>query len=96
MKVDVNYLAKTINLKVLPSEAKKLQTGFKKTLETVSLLNQLNTKGISPNFQVTGLSNITREDKIDPKRTFTQAEALKNTKNSYQGYFVVKAILHET
>lgn len=96
MAVDVNYLAKTINLTVSPDEAEKLQTGFKQTLKTVSLLHQLDTKGISPNFQLTGLSNITREDKIDSKRTFTQEEALKNTKNSYQGYFVVKAILHET
>ncbi|MFH0943494.1 MAG: Asp-tRNA(Asn)/Glu-tRNA(Gln) amidotransferase subunit GatC [Candidatus Beckwithbacteria bacterium] len=96
MKVDVNYLAKKINLTVKPAEAKKLQNGFNQTLTTVSLLNQLDTPGISPNFQVTGLSNITRKDKIDLKRTFTQAEALKNTPSTYQGYFVVKAILHET
>jgi len=96
MTVDVNYLAKNLNLTVTDSEAKKLQAGFKKTLETVSLLKKLDTKGISPNFQATGLTNITRKDKIDLTRTFTQEEALKNTKHSYQGYFVVKAILHET
>ena len=96
MKVDVQYLAKILQMPVKPAEAKQLQAGFAKTIETVKLLNQLDTTNISPNFQVSGLTNIFREDKIDKKRVLTQAQALANAKHTYQGYFVVSAILHET
>jgi len=96
MKVDVQYLAKIIQMPVKPTEAKQLQAGFAKTIEIVKLLNQLDTTNISPNFQVSGLTNIFREDKIDKKRVLTQAQALANAKHTYQGYFVVSAILHET
>ncbi len=96
MKVDVQYLAKILQMPVKPAEAKQLQIGFAKTIETVKLLNQLNTTGISPNFQVSGLTNVFREDKIDKKRSLTQAQALANARRTYQGYFVVPAIFYET
>lgn len=96
MQVDVQYLAKIIQMPVKPAEAKQLQAGFTKTIETVKLLNQLDTTNISPNFQVSGLINIFREDTIDKKRVLTQTQALANAKHTYQGYFMVPAILHET
>lgn len=96
MTVDVHYLAKLAQMSVKPAEAKKLQQGFVQTLKAVDLLKELDTSNIISDFQVTGLTNIFREDKVDKKRVLTQSQALANAKHTYQGYFMVPAILHET
>ena len=96
MKINVQYLAKLVKMKLEPKEAKNLQKGFKNTLKTVKIFNQLNTKNISPNFQVTGLTSIFRQDIIDKSRMLTQRQALSNAKKTYQGYFVVPRIINET
>jgi len=90
--IDVKHLARLAKMKVSPAEAKKLSKGFKETLKTVSLLNKLDTSNIQSTFQVTGLKNVFRADKIDKSRTLSQKQALSNAKKTYQGYFVVPAI----
>ncbi len=91
-KVDINRLAQLSQMTVSLQEAKKLKKGFKEILKTFSDLEKLNTKKISSTFQVTGLKNIFRKDKIDKTRMLTQKQALSNAKKKYQGYFVVPAI----
>lgn len=95
-KVDINHLAKLSGMTVSPQENKKLTQQFQQTLQTISLLNKLNTKTIDSTFQVTGLSNIFRQDKIDNSRLLTQKQALSQAKKTYQGYFVVPGIFNET
>ena len=90
--VDISRLAKLSQMTVSSKEAKKLQAGFKEILKTISNLEKLNTKRVSSTFQVTGLKNIFRKDKIDKTRMLTQKQALSNAKKKYQGYFVVPAI----
>jgi len=90
--VDIKHLAKLANMKVNPAEVKKLSAGFKETLKTISLLNKLDTSNIKSTFQVTGLKNVFRADKIDKPRTLSQKQALSNAKKTHQGYFVVPAI----
>jgi len=92
MAINVKHLAKLVQMSVTPKEEKKLAAGFKQILKTISLLNQLNTSKVSSTFQVTGLENIFRPDKIDKKRVLTQKQALSNAKKTHQGYFVVPAI----
>ncbi len=43
------------------SEAKKLASQFADTLETVALLEKLDTTKVSSTFQVTGLKNVFRK-----------------------------------
>jgi len=90
--VDISRLAKLSQMTVGLQEAKKLKKGFKEILKTISDLEKLNTKKVSSTFQVTGLKNIFRQDKIDKSRMLTQKQALSNAKKKYQGYFVVPAI----
>ena len=95
-KVDIDHLAKLSAMSVSNQEKKKLAKQFHQTLDTISLLNQLNTKKIKSTFQVSGLNNVFRPDKIDQSRTLTQAQALSNAKKTYQGYFIVPGIFDET
>jgi len=95
MDVKISYLAKVSKMHTNSKEAKKLQAGFIQTIKTIKLLEKLNTDNIDPNFQVTGLKNIFRSDKINSKNQLTQKQALSNAKQTHNGYFLVPAILHE-
>lgn len=94
--IDVKYLASLAKLTVTDDEAKTLQAGFIKTIEAVKLLKHLDISKVKPITQVSGLSNVFREDKIDLKRLLTQKQALSNAHKTSDGYFVIDPILYET
>lgn len=90
--VDVNYVAQLANLKPTPTQFQKLQAQLPAILEYVNRIQQLNTDSIAETSQVTGLTNIVREDRVDSNRMLSQKEALSNANATPKGYFVVKSI----
>lgn len=66
--MDVKHVAKLANLTLKPGEEEKFKDQFAQTLKTVEVINELDTSGVKPTSQVTGLTNVTREDKIDESR----------------------------
>lgn len=93
MKINVPHIAKLANLTITPEEKEKFEKQLSETLSYVEKLNSINTEGVEPTSQVTGLENITREDETQP--SLTQEEALSNSKSTHNGLFKVKAILIE-
>ena len=91
MKIDVSHVAKLANLPLSNEEKKKFEKQLSETLDYVKQLEEIDTKGIEPTSQVTGLENVTREDVAKP--SLSQEEALSNTKSKYNGFFKVAAIL---
>src|SRR3990172_2376348 len=91
----VNHIAKLAKIPVTEKEKIDLSEGFNKALEVVDELFKVDVKGVEPTHQVTGLENILREDKVDEKKIFSQKQALSNTKNKHNGYFMVDQILAE-
>lgn len=89
----IQHIAKLANIPVSDQEAAQLAKGFEQTLDTIADLKAVDTTGVTPTSQVTGLENVWREDVADQKRTFTQEEALANAKLTYQGYFVVPRLI---
>ena len=79
--MDVKHVAKLANLPLSDELAKKLQKDLDATLKLVDELAELDLIGVEPTSQVTGLTNVTREDKIDRSRILPVT-----------GYFKVKAI----
>lgn len=61
-------------------------------LELVSKLKSISTDNVEPTSQVTGQTNVFRDDIIESDRILTQEEALSNAKNKKNGYFVVPKI----
>lgn len=61
---DVLHLAQLSNLKLTEEEIIGLKADISNILGYVEQLGQLNTEGVEPKYQVTGLSNVWREDKI--------------------------------
>ena len=94
--IDPAVLAQLTNVPLTEAEAAKMSRQFAATLETISTLNELDAQNIEATPQVTELQNVYREDVIDPSRTFTRDQALQNAAKTYQGYFVVKAVINES
>lgn len=93
MKINISHIAKLANLSLLPEEKLKLEKQLEETIDYVEQLNQVDTKGIEPTSQVTGLENITREDVAKP--SLSQNEALSNAMSKYNGFFKVNAIFKD-
>ena len=93
IKKDVLHVAKLANLNLTDSEIAKFLPQLSSVVDFVSQLNEVDTEGIEPTAQVTGLENVTRADLVKTENCLTQEEALSGTDKTYNGYFKVKAIL---
>lgn len=83
--MDVQNVAKLANLPINADLAKKLQKDLDATVDLMGELTKLDLKNVEPTSQVTGLTNVMREDKIDSSRILP-----------IKGYFKVKAIFNES
>ena len=61
---DVLHLAQLSSLKLDESEVDSLQTDIGNILGYVEKLGELDTSGVEPTYQVTGLGNVWRDDTI--------------------------------
>lgn len=93
MKIDVKKVAKLANLELKDEEIGKFEKQLSSVLDYVKKLEEVDTKDIEPTSQVTGLENVTREDKAYP--SLPQEEALANVPEKENGFVKVAAILGE-
>lgn len=91
MKINVKHIAKLANLPLSEKEEKKFEKQLSEILSYFEKLKEVDTKKVEITSQVTGLENITREDKTSP--SLTQEEALSNSKNDHNGLFKIPKIL---
>jgi aspartyl/glutamyl-tRNA(Asn/Gln) amidotransferase C subunit len=89
----VKHLAKLAKLTPPDSLLPALTSGVEATLEYAKVLSSVDVAHVSVTNEVSGLTNVMREDLVDASRTFTQSDALKNASSSYKGFFMVDAIL---
>ena len=90
---DVIHLARLAHLTLTDKEIETYQTQLSSIIDYIGKLNELNTDNVDPANQVTGLSNILRDDEINPERALSQDEVLSNKNDTKQGKFEVDAIL---
>lgn len=88
--VDAGHIAKLANLPLTKEELDVLGQQLTQTFAYTSKLTEIDTSGVVPTSQVTGLENIFRDDAVTP--SFSQQDALGNARRTYKGYFVVDAI----
>lgn len=93
MKINIAHVAQLANLPLSEEEKKKFEKQLDETLDYVKQLEEIDTKGVEPTSQVTGLENVFREDQTAP--SLSQDEALKNAKKTHNGFFIVPAILED-
>ena len=90
---DVKHTAQLANLPIAEAKLPHLQQQLESILEFVKTIQTVDTDGVPETTQVTGLENVWREDEVEDSRTFTQLEALSNAKSTYNGFFMVKAVI---
>ncbi len=90
---DTKRVAQLAKLQLTKEETDKFTKQLTSVLSYMDELEAVDVKGVEPTAQVTGLTNVLREDTTDPTKCLTQDEALSGTENTQNGYFSVKAIL---
>ena len=89
---DVLKLASLSKLRLSDEEVENLRGELSEILDYVEQLNSVDTTGLSPTYQVTGLMNITRPD--EPKDYgYKIGELLKNAPAIQDNQFKVKRVL---
>lgn len=59
---DVQQLARLSSLQLTPDEATGLQKDLANIVDYITRLSELDTSGVEPTYQVTGLKNVWRDD----------------------------------
>ena len=62
---DVRHLAQLSSLQLADSEVESLRTDLDNILSYINQLNSLDTTGVEPTYQVTGLENVWRDDVVE-------------------------------
>ena len=61
---DVRHLAQLSSLQMSDAEVESLRADIEKIINYINQLDELDTDGVEPTYQVTGLQNVWRDDDI--------------------------------
>jgi aspartyl-tRNA(Asn)/glutamyl-tRNA(Gln) amidotransferase subunit C len=89
---DVLKLAALSKLRLSDEEVEKLQVELSEILNYVEVLDGVDTAGLEPTYQVTGLKNINRPDEAKDYGYKTE-DLLKNAPAVQDNQFKVKRVL---
>lgn len=90
-KEEVLKLAKLSRLKLTDDEVERYQSELSAILEYVNQLEKADVDGLEPTYQVTGLTNVFRED--EPTTQTKQPELLKNVPKKEGTHIKVKRMV---
>ncbi len=89
---DVLKLARLARLQLTEDELNKYSQELSAILQYVEQLGEVETKGLEPTSQVTGLTDVTREDELINYGTSAE-DLLKNLPAREKNYIKVKRVL---
>ena len=89
---DILHLAKLSNLSLEESEIESLQRDLDNIVGYISQLDELNTEGVEPTYQVFEMENVWREDEIKPQDA-TREELLNLAPAARQDMIQVPKVL---
>ena len=69
----VEHIAKLARLELMPGEAEKMTKELAAILQYIDQLNEADTQNVEPTSQVTGLTNVFREDQVKPSGALPDA-----------------------
>lgn len=90
---DVSHVVALAHLVIDPAKLPIVQKELQDSLAYVRQVQQLDLSAVPETVQISGLENITREDRVDTARMLSQPEALANAPRQHQGFFMVPAIM---
>jgi len=92
---DVKHLASLAKLPISTERQNLLVDQIETTFEYIETAKKTDTKEVSETNQITGLTNVWREDEVDEERMFTQAQALANVPQVHDGFVMVRGVLEQ-
>lgn len=92
-KEDVLKVADLIKIKIKSEEIEKYQSQLSTVLDYLEVFDELDTSKTKITSQVTGLTNVMRNDEVE--ESLSRELALKNAKTTKDGYFVVKRVVNK-
>lgn len=92
-KEQIEHIAKLARIELTEKEKEKFAKDLSSVLDYFEKLNQVDTKKIESISQITGLSNITRDDEIRSKKSQIRDKILKQAPNKKGDYYKVPKIL---
>lgn len=88
---ELEHIAKLSRLEIDPKKETELADQLSQTAEYIDVLKELNTDNVEPTAQVNNNHNVLRQDIVEP--SLTQAEALSQAPQTYNGYFKTEATI---
>jgi len=89
---EIRRLASLSKIQLTDEEVEQYRKEFEKILDYVSQLQSVDTKGIEPTSQVTGLVNVTRPDEIHDYGV-SKEQLLNLAPDQEDGYIKVRRVL---
>ncbi len=93
-KIDVEFLAKLIQVKLTPTESSQFSQEIPQTLEAINNLNELDTNKVKPTFQTGGIINRFLQEKIN-ERSLSPQKIFQNVKTSTKGFFQIPGLKYD-
>lgn len=87
----VKHIAKLSRLELAPDEEKKYSEQLSSVLDYVEQLNEVGTEGVAPMANITGMSNVFRDDEIEPSG-ISHDDIAKNAPEFKDGYYIVPGV----
>lgn len=89
---DVKHLASLSALTIDETQAEKMRQEISEIIGYFEQLNEVDTTGVEPTYQVGGLENVTRNDEVKDYGV-TRDDLLKNAPDSDGSYLKVGRVL---
>ncbi len=90
---EVKKIADLASLRLQPEEIGLFAQQFTQTIDVINQLSEIDTSDVPATYQVNNLVNVTREDKVDHDRILPQDIALREAKQTHDGFFVVPRVI---
>ncbi|MDP2703814.1 MAG: Asp-tRNA(Asn)/Glu-tRNA(Gln) amidotransferase subunit GatC [bacterium] len=87
---DVKHIARLARIELRDDELEKFRTDINKVLGYIEVLKTVDTAGVEPLAQVTGLENAFREDKVE--ESGLEKKIVKNAPESEGRFIKVKKV----
>ena len=92
---DILHVAKLSKLTLSREEIVRYQKQLSEVVGYVEELNEIETEGVEPTSQTTGLEDVLRDDEIKIEDCLTSEEALSGTDKGVNNYFATPPLLEE-
>ncbi|KGG80412.1 glutamyl-tRNA amidotransferase [Caloranaerobacter azorensis H53214] len=85
---EIKHIAKLAKLEIDENDIEKFTNQLTAILELVEKLNEVDTEGLEPTYNIHHSKNFFREDIIKP--SLEREKALSNAEETTEGHFVLK------